>query len=199
VAYELGVKRKISVDSPNILEKFNEVFKNFKMDDYSEKKILRAEEVNLCVSLWAELPIIREELFWVFMCEIHNCDESVVCVEGRDVTTFLCRAGLSNWFVTCSLDERARRRNIQNENLLGFKITRESLVNRDLIDSNRMIRPCYFDHRFAKELDNENTSPSAAFCVVINHSSEKVLNWKREIYQQDNVLEMEDRFAERSR
>lgn len=197
VAYELGVKRKNSVDSPNILEKFNEVFKNFKMDDYSEKKVLRLPAVNDSVSLWAELPVIREELFWVFMREIHDCDESVVCVEGRDVTTFLCRTGLSNWFVTCSLEQRAKRRNIDNG--LGYDENMKSLANRDEIDANRQIHPCYFDAKLATELDNENTTPSVAFCVVINHSTEKVLNWKRQVYQQDNVLEVEDRFAERSR
>jgi cytidylate kinase len=196
VAYELGVKKRLSTDRSDTIEVFDHVFKNFSLDDYPETSELRSAAVNDIVSLWSELPTIREKLFWVFMKEIHGCDESVVGVEGRDVTTFLCRTGLSNWFVVCILGERARRRNLQNN--LGIEENIKSLSNRDKRDGSRTLRPCYFDSKFAKELDNHGVSPNGAASIVITHSTDTIVNWKREIYLQDNELQPENRIMQRT-
>ena len=132
------------------------------------------------MSLWSQVAKVREIVFWIQMKAIHGCDASVVFVQGRDITTFLCRNSLLRFFITCDLDEKSKRISIKNG--LSVEKNAERLSNRDHEDSTRKLRRVYFDKEGGvRELPNSGDNPNIAISQLINVVKPVVLEWQKEI------------------
>lgn len=110
------------------------------LDGIDVSKEIRDDIVNKTVSYIAMIPEIREIIANI-QREIAKTKN--VVVDGRDIGTTVFPDAFAKFFLTASVDERARRR--YNQYLDKTKYTLEDIKNqiihRDYIDSNRESSP----------------------------------------------------------
>ena len=98
---------------------------------------LRTPEIDGSVSAVSSAPAVRR-----IMVERQRAiaAEAPVVMAGRDIGTVVLRDAPVKVFLTASLDERARRRTLQDPSA-DFDRTRRDLARRDAIDSGREDSP----------------------------------------------------------
>jgi GTP-binding protein len=102
---------------------------------------IRSNEVTDHVSIISALPEIRAELLDLQRKIIAKADRGIV-VEGRDIGTVVCPDAALKIYLTADIAARAVRRDAeQNEDSRGVAAVKESLANRDEIDSTRTVSP----------------------------------------------------------
>ena len=102
---------------------------------------IRSNEVTDHVSKISALPEIRAELLDLQRKIIAKADRGIV-VEGRDIGTVVCPDAALKIYLTADIAARAVRRDAeQNEDSRGVAAVKESLANRDEIDSTRTVSP----------------------------------------------------------
>ena len=111
---------------------------------------IRGHSVTENVSRISAMPQIRAELLGLQRTIIDRAEKGIV-VEGRDIGTVVVPEAALKIYLTADLDARAQRR----ENELDDKNidVKESLDNRDTIDSNRAVSPLAIAHD-AVEIDS---------------------------------------------
>ncbi|MCK4579560.1 MAG: (d)CMP kinase [Candidatus Marinimicrobia bacterium] len=135
---------------------------------------IRTPEISRLVSAYSALPYVRER-----MLEIQRAigsSEPVVC-EGRDIGTRVFPDARFKFFLSASLEERARRRHQELE-AQGFSQSLESIIEelekRDRKDSTRAHSPL----RQAADtlvVDTSNMTIHEQVEFVINHITERGL------------------------
>ncbi len=104
---------------------------------------LRSEEVNEVVSEVAAMPEVRHQV----MLELRKAVKDKECIaEGRDLGTVVFPEADLKFFLTADLDERARRRLLEQEEKPDqsgnfFRKVRQNLMQRDETDSTRREAP----------------------------------------------------------
>jgi GTP-binding protein len=102
---------------------------------------IRSNEVTDHVSIISALPEIRAELLDLQRKIIAKADRGIV-VEGRDIGTVVCPDAALKIYLTADIAARAVRRDAeQKEDSRGVAAVKESLANRDEIDSTRTVSP----------------------------------------------------------
>ena len=111
------------------------------LDGHNVTDFLRGPEVNASVSLVAGFPLIREEM--VRRQRILACTGRVV-MDGRDIGTYVLPDADIKFYLTASLDARAKRR-LNDLRALGFhtnlEVLGEEIRHRDALDAAREIGP----------------------------------------------------------
>jgi len=123
---------------------------------------IRAIKINENVSRISAMPKVRAELLIVQRRVIDAADKGIV-VEGRDIGTVVAPNAPLKVYLTADLDIRAVRRESEIEDAgAGVAEVRQSLDDRDFVDSTRKISPlaCASD---AVEVDSSSLSLDETF------------------------------------
>lgn len=98
---------------------------------------IRTEEINKNISILSSYPTVREEMRIKQRSFSNNND---IVMEGRDITTEVFPDADYKFYLDASIEERAKRRVKQNEELgleSNYDEIYESIKNRDYSDMNR--------------------------------------------------------------
>ena len=109
-------------------------------DDLSE--FIRNEEVAKLASEFAVMPEVREYLFKIQRAFLDKGKGLIA--DGRDMGTILFPEAKYKFFITASVEERARRRENQLKELglsVNMRNLQERIEERDKKDSSRVISP----------------------------------------------------------
>lgn len=102
---------------------------------------IRTPEISANVSAISMIPLVREDLVAKQQKIAANCD---VLMDGRDIGTTVLPNAQYKFFLTASLEERARRRALELQKK-GVAVDLEQLMQdialRDQKDSNRAVSP----------------------------------------------------------
>lgn len=108
-------------------------------EDVSEE--IRSPEVNLLVSEVSAIPCVREKLVDL---QRKIASYNSVIMDGRDIGTNVLKDADIKIFLTASIEERARRRHleeIQKGRDVDYETIRQQISERDKFDSSREINP----------------------------------------------------------
>jgi len=152
-----GVKMEFSVRTGTVV---------FTIDGVQPGDALRTAAVNDRVSPVAAVPEVRERVTaWLrSMRELGD-----IVMEGRDIGTVVFPDAIGKFYLVCDPAERAQRRHGQYAELdegLSVDDVKESLVNRDLIDSGRKTAPlCKADDAVA--IDNSDLESGETLALAL--------------------------------
>lgn len=171
-----ALKRKIDVYNDNY-DFLNEIDINYELGkiylngkDVSDD--VRSIDVTNNVSIVAKNKLVREKMTELQRI-IASKNDSIL--DGRDIGyTVLPNADLKI-FLTASIDERAKRRYLDNLNRginEPIEIIKEDIKKRDYDDENRKISPLRMAHD-AILLDTSNMKPDEVIDTIINMVKER--------------------------
>ena len=126
--------------------------------------ILHTEEVNNIVSQIAVIPEVRDPLV-AWQRGIAN-DRSTVMV-GRDITTVVLPQAVIKIYLDASLEERNRRRSLQNDSTASVTGNTTTLQARDEIDSTRTTSPLYVGADVMR-IDTTNLTFDEVYDIILN-------------------------------
>jgi cytidylate kinase len=132
------------------------------LDGEDVTHLLRTPEVNASVSLVAGFPLIREEM--VRRQRVLACAGRVV-MDGRDIGTYVLPDADVKFYLTASLEARAKRR-LNDLKAMGFhldlEVLGEEIRHRDALDASREVGPL----RQAEDAILIDTTDMEVDCVV---------------------------------
>lgn len=134
-------------------------------------KAIRHPDVTSIASIVAAIPAVRERL--VELQRMAAADRDIVC-EGRDQGTVVFPHAERKFFVTASIEARAKRRQAElagRENHQSLKETIDQLQQRDERDRNRDIAPLK-PADDAIEIDTSNLTIDEALEQVLSHCTQ---------------------------
>ena len=168
---------KQEIDLPKLLQNLNEISLEFrensgKLEIYlngeNVSKEIRTTEVSDNVSFIAKQPEVRERLV-VLQRDI--AEKQGVIMDGRDIGTVVLPNADYKFFLTASVDERARRRFLELQSL-GIETTieevKQNLIERDRIDSEREISPLK-QAEDAILIDNTNLNKEETIDLILSY------------------------------
>ncbi|MGP1488500.1 MAG: (d)CMP kinase [Peptoanaerobacter stomatis] len=134
---------------------------------------IRSKIVNENVSDVSAIDVVREKM--VDMQRLMSKKKSVL-LDGRDIGTVVFPSADYKFYLTASVDVRAKRRYLEEQNKGNINISieeiKKSIENRDYIDSNRKITPLKKADD-AVEIDTSDMSIDEVVNKVINMVGEK--------------------------
>jgi cytidylate kinase len=134
---------------------------------------IRSKIVNENVSDVSAIDVVREKM--VDMQRLMSKKKSVL-LDGRDIGTVVFPSADYKFYLTASVDVRAKRRYLEEQNKGNINISieeiKKSIENRDYIDSNRKISPLKKADD-AVEIDTSDMSIDEVVNKVINMVGEK--------------------------
>ncbi|MGP1568106.1 MAG: (d)CMP kinase [Peptoanaerobacter stomatis] len=134
---------------------------------------IRSKIVNENVSNVSAIDVVREKM--VYMQRLMSKKKSVL-LDGRDIGTVVFPSADYKFYLTASVDVRAKRRYLEEQNKGNINISieeiKKSIENRDFIDSNRKISPLKKADD-ALEIDTSDMSIDEVVNKVINIVGEK--------------------------
>ncbi|WP_455089789.1 (d)CMP kinase [Peptoanaerobacter stomatis] len=134
---------------------------------------IRSNIVNENVSDVSAIDVVREKM--VDMQRLMSKKKSVL-LDGRDIGTVVFPSADYKFYLTASVDVRAKRRYLEEQNKGNINISieeiKKSIENRDYIDSNRKISPLKKADD-AVEIDTSDMSIDEVVNKVINMVGEK--------------------------
>ena len=168
---------KQEIDLSKLLQNLNEISLEFR--ENSEKleiylngenvsKEIRTTEVSDNVSFIAKQPEVRERLV---VLQRNIAEKQGVIMDGRDIGTVVLPNADYKFFLTASVDERARRRFLELQSL-GIETTieevKQNLIERDRIDSEREISPLK-QAEDAILIDNTNLNKEETIDLILSY------------------------------
>jgi CMP/dCMP kinase len=144
------------------------------VNDEEVTELIRTPEVNSKVSEISVIPEVRTEMVKI---QKGIGEQGSIVAEGRDVTTVVFPSADIKFFLTASIDERAKRRflEFQQKNAdITIEEVKANLEKRDKIDSGREVSPL----RQADDailFDNTGLTPEQDLDFLVNKIDE-VLN-----------------------
>ena len=135
---KLAKKSRIELDSNPLDENKYTVIKLNGADVTNE---IRSKEVGAAVSIVSKLSGIRKHLVNI-QRELAKSGKAIL--EGRDTGSIVFPNAILKVFLTASLEERVKRREIQNKDkgeILNKKTIKKEIAGRDRIDSSRQDSP----------------------------------------------------------
>ena len=177
----LIIKDKINIDDDEkikeyLIDKFDYEVKDDKVyfDNKDVTLDLRSKEVNTLISPVARKPYVRK-----FMVELQQniASEKGVVMDGRDITSVVMPDSELKIYLDASLDERARRRYIDEVNKGGnmtFEEVKKSVANRDYndLEVNKTLVKCVD----SVVIDSTNTTVDEVVNKVLSLVKERVSN-----------------------
>lgn len=177
----LIIKDKINIDDDEkikeyLIDKFDYEVKDDKVyfDNKDVTLDLRSKEVNTLISPVARKPYVRK-----FMVELQQniASEKGVVMDGRDITSVVMPDAELKIYLDASLDERARRRYIDEVNKGGnmtFEEVKKSVANRDYndLEVNKTLVKCVD----SVVIDSTNTTVDEVVNKVLSLVKERVSN-----------------------
>lgn len=140
---------------------------------------IRSFDVNSKVSEISTIPEVRKEMVKI---QKKIGEEENLVAEGRDVTTVVFPDADVKFYITASIDERAKRRlrDFKNSNVeITFEEVKANLEKRDMIDSSRETSPLKKSED-AIEFDNTGLTPEQDLEFLYNKVKE-VLAIKKQL------------------
>lgn len=123
-------KAKIEVKFDNFMQK---IFLNGK--DVTDK--LNSEQISINSSIISQLKSVRE---FVKKIQVNLAKKESIILDGRDITSEVLKNSKNKFFITASVDVRAKRRHLQNPQESYEKI-KEDIILRDERDKSRELCP----------------------------------------------------------
>ena len=168
---------KQEIDLSKLLQNLNEISLEFrensgKLEIYlngeNVSKEIRTTEVSDNVSFIAKQPEVRERLV---VLQRNIAEKQGVIMDGRDIGTVVLPNADYKFFLTASVDERARRRFLELQSL-GIETTieevKQNLIERDRIDSEREISPLK-QAEDAILIDNTNLNKEETIDLILSY------------------------------
>lgn len=151
VTLQVLMDKKDVNDEANVTQTAKNVNISFKTDNYGKaivflnnidvSHIIRTPEVSRNVSLVSRMPGVRKR---ITQLSRKMANENNVIMEGRDIGTQVLPDADMKFFLTASVEERARRRYTEMKER-GFNVKYSEIINdikqRDEIDSTRAVAP----------------------------------------------------------
>lgn len=147
----LAMKRQIAFDDLAALGRLLETLElQFKEEDGVQRlycngtdvtEAIRSTEVSANVSAIAMIPLVREALVAQQQKIAADCD---VLMDGRDIGTTVLPNAQYKFFLTASLEERARRRYLELQKkgvTVDMEQLKQDIALRDQKDSQRAVSP----------------------------------------------------------
>ncbi len=113
------------------------------LDGENVSNFIRSSQITMVASLVSAMPEVRNKL--VSLQQSLAGQKSVV-LDGRDIATNVFPKAKYKFFLTASVDERAKRRweeMKEKGSKIDFGTVREEIVTRDYNDSSRAINPLH--------------------------------------------------------
>ena len=152
------------INSTSIYFKDNHIF----LDGTRVDEEIRKNIINNNVSNVAKIKEVREEMVKV---QQKMAKESNIIMDGRDIGTVVLPNANFKFFVTASVEERARRRYKEllerNEKNISYEQTLAEIIERDKIDSTRKVAPLK-KAADAFEIDTTNKTIEEGVDEIIN-------------------------------
>jgi len=128
----------LELDSNSVDEnKYTEV----KIDGKDVTNKIRSSEVGSAVSIVSKLSGVRK---YLVSLQKKFIEDGYAVLEGRDTGSVVCPDAILKIFLTASLDERIRRRDLQvreKGQFLKKEVIENEIISRDRIDSSRKDSP----------------------------------------------------------
>lgn len=140
----LGLDPKNKIDVIKLLENTAIDFKNnhIYLDGINVDKEIRENQINNNVSFIAKIKEVRDGMVKI---QQDLAKTKSVVMDGRDISDVVLPGAKYKFFITASVEERAKRRFkelVQNGNKdLTLEQIKDEIENRDKIDSTREIAP----------------------------------------------------------
>jgi len=141
-----ALKRKINLEDESaykFIEEITIAYKNDKivLNGKIVEKEIRSETVNANVSIVSKWRYVREQMV---ILQQKAAETGLILMDGRDIGTIVLPDANVKIFLTASVEERARRRYLEEKSNgvdLDYEEVLASIKNRDFIDSNRKVNP----------------------------------------------------------
>lgn len=143
-------KDKNSINIPQLIKNLDKITLNFRneegimqiyLNNENVSKAIRETIVSDNVSFVAKQPEVRKLLVHL---QRKMVEENGVVMDGRDIGTVVFPNASYKFFLTASIEERARRRTLELQNSgvkVDFDTIKQNLIDRDKTDSEREISP----------------------------------------------------------
>lgn len=156
LAWHLGIRLRLDPNSKEYQEHLHNLKQTFD-PDCLDQGLLKTQEVEDIVGLWARLPDIRN---FAYMNQLRCVAQSRISVaDGRDMAILFPSAKLKV-FVDVERETRIVRRAKQRG--LDIDLVRQSITERDRVDSTRTENPAGFRPEIGMRLLDNNQSLESA-------------------------------------
>ena len=131
---------KNHLDEVDIEVKYIKRVQHMYLDGKDISKLIRTNEISMGASNVSKIPEVRLKLIEMQQEIARNFD---IVMDGRDICTYVLPDADHKFFITASVDERARRRfkELPEGSNLTFEEIREDIIKRDKNDSEREFMP----------------------------------------------------------
>lgn len=149
ITYSL-LKNQIELTNAAVLEHLQTISITLEIQNGTQETFLngtnvsveiRTKEVTSLVSLVSALPSVRE---WILIQQRLFAENNDLIMDGRDIGTVVFPNATFKFFLTASLEERAKRRTIEmNQKGVNAQIdtVQQDIEKRDALDSSRSLAP----------------------------------------------------------
>ena len=131
---------KNHLDEVDIEVKYIKRVQHMYLDGKDISKLIRTNEISMGASNVSKIPEVRLKLIEMQQEIARNFD---IVMDGRDICTYVLPDADHKFYITASVDERARRRfkELPEGSNLTFEEIREDIIKRDKNDSEREFMP----------------------------------------------------------
>lgn len=138
------------------------------LNDENVNGLIRDIRVSNNVSLVAKNSKVRE---YLVSLQRKISEEKGVVMDGRDIGSVVFPHADYKFFLTASVDERARRRTLELESMgmrVDFDVVKQNLIDRDKMDSEREISPLKMTDD-AILIDNTNLDKEQTVDLILSY------------------------------
>lgn len=131
---------KNHLDEVDIEVKYIKRVQHMYLDGKDISELIRTNEISMGASNVSKIPEVRLKLIEMQQEIARNFD---IVMDGRDICTYVLPDADHKFYITASVDERARRRfkELPEGSNLTFEEIREDIIKRDKNDSEREFMP----------------------------------------------------------
>lgn len=175
ITYSL-IQNSIELTNAAVLEHLHTISITLEIQNGSQETFLngtnvsveiRTKEVTSLVSLVSALPSVRE---WILVQQRIFAENNDLIMDGRDIGTVVFPNATYKFFLTASLEERAKRRTVEM-NQKGLEVQMEmiqqEIEKRDALDSSRSLAPLQ-KASDAIEIDTTSLSIEEVSAIILS-------------------------------
>lgn len=175
ITYSL-IQNSIELTNAAVLEHLHTISITLEIQNGSQETFLngtnvsveiRTKEVTSLVSLVSALPSVRE---WILVQQRIFAENNDLIMDGRDIGTVVFPNATYKFFLTASLEERAKRRTVEM-NQKGLEVQMEmiqqEIEKRDALDSSRSLAPLQ-KASDAMEIDTTSLSIEEVSAIILS-------------------------------
>lgn len=175
ITYSL-IQNSIELTNAAVLEHLHTISITLEIQNGSQETFLngtnvsveiRTKEVTSLVSLVSALPSVRE---WILVQQRIFAENNDLIMDGRDIGTVVFPNATYKFFLTASLEERAKRRTVEmNQKGLDvqMEMIQQEIEKRDALDSSRSLAPLQ-KASDAIEIDTTSLSIEEVSAIILS-------------------------------